>query len=77
MGRTMGFFVVLAAVLACCALPALAAEARYGDSAVAAEGFSSPGNLTDGDRTAVRFVTSFATPQESVDGLLAALRRLK
>ena len=31
----------------------------------------------DGDHTAVRFVTSFATPQESVDGLLAALRRLK
>ena len=31
----------------------------------------------DSGHTAVRFVTSFATPQESVDGLLAALRRLK
>ena len=44
---------VLAALLACCAIPVLADEARYGDAAVEAVGFSLPGNLTDGSRTAV------------------------
>lgn len=73
MGRTMGFFVVLAAVLACCALPALAAEARYGDSAVAAEGFSSPGSLTDGDRTAVASTQGPARVTVTREGGIAAL----
>ena len=52
-GRVIRSLMVLAALLACCAIPVLADEARYGDAAVEAVGFSLPGNLTDGSRTAV------------------------
>lgn len=51
MGRVIRSLLVLGLLALCCTLPTLGAQARYGDAAVEAEGFSRPGNLCDGDRT--------------------------
>ena len=53
MGKVLRALAVLAAVLACCALPVQAEEAVWGDAEVEGTGFSNPGSLCDGSRTAV------------------------
>ena len=50
MGKVIRSLLVLGLLALCCTLPALGAQAQYGDAAVEAEGFSRPGNLCDGDR---------------------------
>ena len=73
MGKTVGRLAALAALVLCCALPAGAEEALYGDAAVEAEGFSRPGNLTDGDRTAVASAGGPGRVTISREGGIAAL----
>ena len=50
MAKGFRYLIVLACLLACCTLSALAQQARYGDAAVQAEGFAAPGHLSDGSR---------------------------
>ena len=64
---------VLAVLMICCAVPALADEAVYGDAVVEAEGFSRPGNLSDGSRTAVASAGGPARVTVSREGGIAAL----
>lgn len=73
MRRTIRYLLCLAGLLACCILPALAAEAQYGDAAVEAEGFSRPGNLDDGNRMNYAGADGPASVTVSREGGIAAL----
>ena len=73
MGRTLRFFLAVAALIICCTLPALAVEAQYGDASVEGEGFSHPGNLCDGSRTAVASADGPARVTVTREGGIAGL----
>ena len=60
-------------LLMCCFAPVSAAEAGYGDASVEAEGFSRPGNLCDGSRTAYASADGPARVTVSREGGVAAL----
>ncbi|RHR10180.1 hypothetical protein DWX58_06800 [Pseudoflavonifractor sp. AF19-9AC] len=64
---------ILSILLACCTLPALAAEAQYGDALMEAEGFSRSGNLYDGSRTNYASADGPATVTVTREGGIAGL----
>ena len=71
--KAIRYLLVLAALLACCTLPALAEEAQYEDSVVEAEGFSHPGRLCDGSRTSYAAAGGPSRVTVSREGGIAAL----
>ena len=73
MNRTFRTLLILAALLICCTLPALGAEAQYGDAAVEAEGFSRPQNLCDGSRANSASADGSAAVTVSREGGIAGL----
>ena len=80
MGKVLRALAVLAAVLACCALPVQAEEAVWGDAEVEGTGFSNPGSLCDGSRTAVASADGPAqvtiTRADGIAGLYVEFDRL-
>lgn len=73
MRKVIRTLIVLMVLAACCTLPALAAEARYGDAAVEAEGFSRPDRLCDGNRLSYAGADGPASVTVSREGGIAAL----